>query len=571
MLDTTLTNGLTISHPDDVKATAGAVRRTRSRAAVATGAPAPSLDLEPLVRALAQQGLTLAGRFSLEPQPQKRRRAAAGEGGPSTVGVDLGANEDAVVLTVDANDDVDWVLPSGESIARRRSAARGGARRVTFTIAARTAPARGRKRGLAEKVAAGVLGFVFKFVRGRVTKRLIDHLERSVTPGLVQVNGTLSAQWPRLGTKGKLPKAAPKSGAIPRVLLLIHGTFSSTVGSYGGLSFSDQGVALLTACLGEYDHVIGWDHRTLSEEPRPNAEQILEGLDRLFGPGGASIDAVGYSRGGLVLRSLLEQVMPGTPWDGRVRRAVFVGCTLNGTRLAQEKQWKNFVDIYTNITIAACRGVSAAVPPAAVTAVWVETISRGLSVLVRFLASALLDKGGVPGLTAMDPDKSVVQQFNARAVAGSASYRALTNDYEPGIAAPDGVVLPAPFKLRAANAIMDAQMKGANDLVVNTSSMNYVGLGALPAAQVRALPPNGRTIHTTYFRDPDVIAQLSEWLLGRPLVVGGPRSRTRSRGAAAGASGRHKPGGGARKRPARSSTKRPSRKRPSAKRPTKKR
>jgi hypothetical protein len=166
--------------------------------------------------------------------------------------------------------------------------------------------------------------------------------------------------------------------------------------------------------------------------------------------------------------------------------------------------------------------------------VWVETVSRGLSVLVRFLASALLDKGGIPGLTAMDPDKDIVKAFNAKAVpdALAGSYRAITNDYEPGLPDANGVVLPAAFKLRAANLIMDAQMKEANDLVVNTSSMGYAGIGDLPAAQVRALAKNGRTIHTTYFRDPDVIAQLSEWLLGAPLDMRVPRSGARSRSAA---------------------------------------
>lgn len=550
MADTKLANGLTISHPDDVKATAGTARRARSAAPTtrrARGATAePALDVEPLVKALDDQGLKLVGRFELAPQPMRRARSARGaaapDGGPSTVGVDLGANEDAVVLTVDDNQDVDWVLPSGESLTRRSRSARsagatGGKRRVTFTIRERTVePAQGtrRQRGLKEKVAAGVFGFVFRFVRARVSRKLIDHLEKGVTPGLVHVNGPVSADWPRLGPRGKLPAVTPRSAdGVPRVLLLIHGTFSSTIGSYGGLSFSNEGLALLRGFAQSYDYVIGWDHRTLSEEPKPNAEQIVEGLDRLFGAGGATIDVVGYSRGGLVLRSLLEQVVPGTKWEGRFRNVVFVGCTLNGTKLAQEKNWKAFVDIYTNITVAACRGVSIAIPPAAVATVWVETVSRGLSVLVRFLASALLDKGGIPGLTAMDPDKDIVRNFNAKAVAGplSASYRAITNDYEPGLAGADGVALPAPFKLRAADLIMDAQMKEPNDLVVNTSSMGYVGVGALPDAQVRALAKNGRTIHTTYFRDTDVIAQLSEWLLGQPLDMRAPRA-ARSRSAA---------------------------------------
>lgn len=549
-----LAAGLTITHPDAVEASPGApapARAPRGGTRRSRGAaPSTELELDPLIAALQREGMELVGQFQLTPRPERRPRGGTrqpraglpGAAQPSTVSLDLGSNEDAVILTVDTNDEVDWVLPSGESLtgptraprgARGDRGAREGGRRVTFEIATAEPvrrPRDGARRARGPVLGAilkGVAGFVFKFVRAGVTKKLIDHLEKSVAPGLVRVSTNVSADWSRLGPEGVLPAVPPRAAdGVPRVLLLVHGTFSSTVSSFGALSFSDEGLALLNGVQEKYDHVIGWDHRTLSEEPLPNARQIFDGLERLFGPGGAVIDAVGFSRGGLVLRTLLEQVVPGTPWEGRFSQAVFVGCTLNGTKLAQEKNWKAFVKIYTNLAIAACRGVRTLLPPAAVATVWVETIARGISALVRFLATAVLDKGGIPGLTAMDPDKEIVQQLNAADPdpALAARYRVVTNDFEPGLPGPDGDVLPASFKVRAADLIMDAQMREPNDLVVNTSSMLHVGQGTLPDAQVFALARNGRTIHTTYFRDPDVIAQLRAWLLGE-AVSRAPRGR----------------------------------------------
>ncbi|MGQ0647621.1 MAG: DUF7379 domain-containing protein [Gemmatimonadaceae bacterium] len=557
-----LAEGLTLTHPETVEASAApggtrrSVTRTRRGRNGAAAAPDPVRELDPLVSALGAQGLELVGQFELAPRPERRSRgtrrsraAAPGTEGPSAVELQLGSNEDAVVLTVDTNEEVDWVLPSGQSLTAPTRAARGGKRgarqapadgprRVTFRIetaeraAARPGATR-RTRGPVLKAAKGVVGFVFKFAREKITEKLISHLEKSVVPGLVRVSSNVSADWTRLGPDGVLPAVPARSAdGIPRVLLLIHGTFSSTIGSYGGLSFSDGGLALLNGAQQKYDHIIGWDHRTLSEEPMPNAREIFDTLNRLFGDGGAVIDAVGYSRGGLVLRSLLEQHVPGTKWEGKFNQAVFVGCTLNGTKLAQEKNWKAFVTIYTNIAIAACRGVRTLIPPAAVATVWVETVARGVSVLVRFLATALLDKGGIPGLVAMDPDKDVVKKINARALPPGLAgiYRAVTNDFEPGLPSPEGEVLPASFKIRAADLIMDAQMRGPNDLVVNTSSMDHVGLGALPTAQVLALPQNGRTIHTSYFRDPDVVTQLRVWLLGE-ADTRAPRAVRTTRGA----------------------------------------
>ena len=65
-----------------------------------------------------------------------------------------------------------------------------------------------------------------------------------------------------------------------RVLLFIHGTFSSTVGGFGALGIDENGKGFLRTAIAAYDAVIGFDHKTLSVDPRQNAENLLKRLRR---------------------------------------------------------------------------------------------------------------------------------------------------------------------------------------------------------------------------------------------------------------------------------------------------
>jgi hypothetical protein len=579
MPELSLGPGLTLVHPAGLVAErlGTLARRTPSprrksvRDLRAREAPAEGTDLAVLVDALAGQGMELLGQFELKPGsaargPRRTRGLPGVENTPAEVHLDLAADEDAVVLTVADDDEVDWVLPSGESLsgpvrarrlrARGTARATGGRRTVTFRLAPAGRPARRSRTGkralgrsVAGVVARSLFGFVFRFARKKVTGLLIGHLEKGVSPGLVRVSSNLPTGWDALGEQGILPRATPTAAdGRPRVLLLVHGTFSSTKGSYGGLCFSDEGLAFLNRAQATYDHVIGWDHRTLSEVPRANADQILACLERQAWPKLPVIDAVGFSRGGLVLRTLLERAVPGTRFEGCFQQALFVGCTLNGTRLASADNWKHLVKIYTNIAIAACRGVGKLIPAAVVATVWVETIARGIAAIVKWLATELIDKGGIPGLAAMDPGQAVVKDLNGTPPDADllSRYRAITNNYEPGASAGDGPEILSPsLKERLVDLAVDTLLHEENDLVVNTSAMDVVGADHLPGLQVFTLGTNGRTIHTTYFRDPRVIAHLSHWLFGDAVPaavatrgIGTRRLRPRTTAVARGAPAR---------------------------------
>ena len=63
-----------------------------------------------------------------------------------------------------------------------------------------------------------------------------------------------------------------------RLLLFVHGTFSSTVGAFGALGIDQNGQGFLRTAISSYDAVIGFDHKTLSLDPRENAEDLLARL-----------------------------------------------------------------------------------------------------------------------------------------------------------------------------------------------------------------------------------------------------------------------------------------------------
>ncbi len=79
------------------------------------------------------------------------------------------------------------------------------------------------------------------------------------------------------------------------ILVFIHGTASSTTGSYGALRSGDDEAHWENLTRPFAGHVYGFEHRTFSESPLDNALQLARTL-----PAGARISLVTHSRGGLV-------------------------------------------------------------------------------------------------------------------------------------------------------------------------------------------------------------------------------------------------------------------------------
>jgi hypothetical protein len=288
---------------------------------------------------------------------------------------------------------------------------------------------------------------------------------------------------------------------------MIHGTFSTTRGSFAALELTDTGKAFLEHARERYDAVMGFDHPTLASTPEENAREILAALAGL--PSGTIVDAVSYSRGGLVFRSLVEMLAP----EGlQFRNAVFVGCTNAGTNLAEPENWEALVDLYTNVVMAGSRaiGIIAGGVGGEIVASTVSTIAR----FVKLVSQMAIDERRVPGLAAMEPDGEFVKALNAAAESAEPAtrYHVVASNFQPRIEPSKG--LTGELVEYLLNRVVDRLLKEDNDLVVHTASMSQFGnrSGRLAPDDVVVLPAEDVIYHTIYFASPKLGGLLLNWL-----------------------------------------------------------
>jgi CHAT domain-containing protein/pimeloyl-ACP methyl ester carboxylesterase len=136
-----------------------------------------------------------------------------------------------------------------------------------------------------------------KYVEGGVsrlgTKALLWAVERRLDrqSGLYRFRGA-HANALDLETVGAVDLA--KDAAAGPLLLFVHGTASSTAGSFSDLTLSTSDLfRKLEARFGE--RIYAFEHRTLSESPIENAIELVSAL-----PKGARVSLVTHSRGGLI-------------------------------------------------------------------------------------------------------------------------------------------------------------------------------------------------------------------------------------------------------------------------------
>ncbi len=518
--------GLRVMHPSSYAAhQTQPGRRGRSLPGDPSTAGEGDPAAQQLLDALQDKGFTKVDWVELEPAatralgPKETRRPP--RRGKVAIDVDLKGNEDAVVL-VEQDGYYTWQLPVRDSAGPgERSRDLGVGPRTAhfeFTVApARPAAVARADRGLGPGLAIGAIrAFVLRFAAPALTRAVIKKLEEHVHPGLIRLAGPDPSAWTRIGDVSAI---ALPTARTPRILLFVHGTFSSTLGGFAALASQPAGAAFLQAALDTYDAVLGYDHRTLSVDPKANAAEIgtvLKGL----GGSPASVDIICHSRGGLTTRSLVEEVLPGSGWGGSVDRVIFVAATNGGTHLADAKRWTEFVNLYTNLIAAAARAGAAL--GAAPVAVVVGEVVAGLGALVKYLASYAVKEDGVPGLAAMTPDGRFVREINSAQpgqpaaptpwfVVSSNFHVELFGDrHEPA-------EFPRALVERLKEGAIDQIFKADNDLVVDTSSMSAIDLpgGGGFVLDTLAYGTNPRVYHNNYFNQPETAAALTDWLLKR--------------------------------------------------------
>jgi hypothetical protein len=294
-----------------------------------------------------------------------------------------------------------------------------------------------------------------------------DHVEGQLKPGPGLYRCSLSG--------GDLTPVGPMKGPGP-TLVFLHGTASSTTGSFGKL-WEGRANAPMQRLFERYDgRVLALQHRTLTESPIGNAAfvaaRLLEIVDE-----GAEIHLVSHSRGGLVgellARGMRVGSVPFTDEDlalfkdparerdraalaslndilrrarFQVKRFVRVGCPARGTTLADGRLDRYF-SILVNV-VGMIPGLKA------------NPVYDGLTSLLAGVLKLRTQPEELPGLEAQMPGSPLVRMLNRPGVETTADLHVLGGDLE-------GTGLLGHLKTFAT----DLYYREDHDLVVNTPSM----------------------------------------------------------------------------------------------------
>lgn len=319
-----------------------------------------------------------------------------------------------------------------------------------------------------------------------------------------------------------------RDAAAGALLVLIHGTASSSTGSFGDLArLPAADGQLLHSRFGE--RIYAFEHRTFSESPVENALALAAAL-----PKGARINLIGHSRGGLIgdllcLRDLtdaqidsyraefagagdvpegererIKEEVAGAHAAERERlrelrkllrakrfvieRYVRVACPARGTLLASAN-----LDIF----LSALLHLIGYVPYLSATPLY-HAVQRGILEIIKHRTDAKL----VPGIEAMLPDAPMARLLATAEPQPSVKIAVLAGDIEGGGLLKRLGVLFTDYALFSG---VD------NDLVVDTDSM-YGGIAR--RANGCAFFDQGPTVsHFHYFQNEATRTALREWLL----------------------------------------------------------
>jgi tetratricopeptide (TPR) repeat protein len=362
-------------------------------------------------------------------------------------------------------------------------------------------PARGATRGFLGDVLVQaidvVTGLAVDKAADFVASKVVKRFDSRVDPD----TGVYRLDAKRLiPLKGQSPGAfAAADGAS---LVLIHGTFSETSGSFGKL-WSEH-PQLVRSLFTQYGgRVYALDHPTLGVSPIANAIALVKKV-----PAGARLHLLTHSRGGLVAE-VLARVLA-NPQDGfaffrakgyagqreelqtlariasakklRVERLVRVACPARGTLLASKR-----LDAYVSVVKWALELAGIPVVPE----------------LVNFLgevARRRADPDTLPGLAAQTPDSPLVQWLHATNQPIAGDLRVVAGDLQG-----DSVIT------WVKTLLSDAFFWTDNDLVVQTRSM-YGGSPRLNDSTF-VLNQGGRVSHFNYFSNTETATAIVDALL----------------------------------------------------------
>ena len=359
-------------------------------------------------------------------------------------------------------------------------------------------------------------------LEGEITGLVRTHFEARLQPGpgLYRCAETTLELQPAHQLDGKGP-----------TLVFLHGTASSSQGSFGSLWAPDAGTPMRDLLRQYGGRVLAYQHRTLTQSPIENALDLATGLAELVGPN-AELHLVSHSRGGLIgellARGMRQGAAPFTPDDLalfgdevrasdrdaleglsrvlqesglRVTRFVRVACPARGTTLADRR-----LDRYFTVLV----NLAALIP-----ALKASPVYDALTSLLAGVLKKRTDPRELPGLEAMMPTSPLVRMLNRPDVVSDSDLHVIGGD-----------LAGAGLFGRLKALVTDFYYRDDHDLVVNTPAM----LGGMERSDpVKYWIDTGdKVTHFHYFTRPDTSRRLVGALSGgadfrtltaRPSVV----------------------------------------------------
>jgi CHAT domain-containing protein len=467
--------------------------RVKRVAASRGAARAVATDLPGLPPDFLTPESRVADEAVLEPGPATRGREAAA--GTVDLDYDLEPGQTAV-LAIRHQSGALTFHPPVQSISRGVR----GPSQVQFHVPLRQSTTRGL-------VGTAIKAIVIKVAKAGADKGvsfLVPRLAEAVEKGLWRKRG-LKEGWLKVSKEtlaaGRLEPGKPVSPA--RSLLFVHGTFSNAASAFRGLAQSD----FFDRVKGTYaDRIFAFDHFTLSRTPEQNARMLLEALPEQA----TTFDVVTHSRGGLVLRNLVERSQQFGEIGRRFKpgRVVLVASPNDGTPLATPKRFDDTIGLIANLL---------EMFPDNPFTTGAAFVANGLVWLANHAS------GDLPGLQAMDADGELIATIQSAPGPPDRAYSALVANYQP-----TGATLQ-----RLLDAGIDQFFGTANDLVVPSEGgwrVDRPPTGLIPAAQIGCFGPGGNlapdsVTHVNFFSQAATAEFLVNALLGRqqPLNRVDPR------------------------------------------------
>lgn len=457
--------------------------KIRRVAASRAAANAAAVDLPGLPREFLTAESRVADEAVLEPAATRGRARAVGA---IDVSYDLPPGRTAI-LAVRHRSGALTFHPPDRAIGRGV----GASSQVRFHVPVRPSTT----RGLVDAAIKAIVVEVAKLGVEKGVSALLPRLAAAAERGLWK-KLALQEGWRRVTketlTAGRLEPGTP---ATPqRSLLFLHGTFSHGAFAFCGLPES----GFFEHVKGAYgDRIFAFDHFTVSRTPEQNARMLLEALPEHT----TTFDVVTHSRGGLVLRNIVERPELFGELGTRFKagRVVLVACPNDGTPLATPKRFDDTIGLIANL---------------------LELFpDNPFTTGAGFVANALVwlanhASGDLPGLRVMDAEGEFIAGLQGTSDAVERRYAALVANYHP-----TGAVLH-----RLLDAGIDQFFGSANDLVVPSEGGWRVGRGAaglLRSGHIGCFGAGGNLSpdsvnHLNFFRHQATADFLVNALLDRP-------------------------------------------------------